>query len=64
MKSKNMRERDLKKYRWDMVEELAESPGMRSDRPGTTPKCPFLGDPFHVLEKERERESLRDVWPI
>ena len=42
-----------------MVEELAESPGMRSDRPGTTPKCPFLGDPFHVLEKERE--SLRDV---
>ena len=55
MKSKNMIG-DSTKYRLDMVEKLAESPGMCSDCPGTTPKALPLEVFFHVLERsERER---------
>ena len=49
-------EGDSMKYRWDMVEELAESPGMRSDCPGITTNDLDL-DVF-PRAWERRRESF------
>ena len=45
------------KYRLDMVEKLSESPGMRSDRLGTTPNALPLES--FSRASEYERESLR-----
>ena len=48
------------KYREDMMENVEKSPGMCSDRPGTTPKILDLEvSPTCLREKERE---LLEVW--
>ena len=49
------------KYREDMMENHEKSPGMCSDRPETTPKSlDFVVSPTCL--RERERESLLEVW--
>jgi len=45
-----------------MMHKLEKSPGMFSDRPGTTPKSlDLVVSPTCLREKERERELL-EVW--
>jgi hypothetical protein len=56
--------RDSKKYPNDMVENLAESPGICSDGPGSARiKIPKEGA-FSLREgkRERERRGLLSVW--
>ena len=51
------------KYREDMMEDAAECPGMRSDRPGITPNDLVLESSSLVLEREKEwwREAFGRV---
>ena len=42
------------KYREDRMESCKKSPGMRSDRPGTTTNVLPLEGSSHVLEGERD----------
>ena len=46
------------------MEDVAEYPGMHSDRPGTTPKSRILGElPFHVQEmKKMGWRCMARVW--
>jgi hypothetical protein len=41
-------------YREDMMEELAECPGMPTDRPGTTPNALLLGRFLSTCKGKRE----------
>jgi len=63
LRNPRTRVRDSLKYREDMMHYLEKSPGMCSDRPGTTPKGLDLVV-FPTCLREKERDTFGVVFGL